>query len=331
MIIDFHTHLAPPKWKETKPLPPSLVDIDGFFEKKEAAGITISVISNPMMNVPGSKQNDLTLEMVKGYNEFASNLMDAHKGTLYAMVGINPFDDGGMLDEMEQAIKHGGFKGVIVNSSVQNEYLGSERAEAFWERVSKLNVPVFVHPPADPLGTDVVNDFRLVEHVARPCDVTLSLVTIIFSGVLERYPQLKIIAGMAGGGLAMLPGRLDFGYAYRHWMTGDDNRGRPSGSAPFIPPGAKTAVDRISNPPSYYFKNIYLDSCTYHAPAMMCNIGTVGADHVLFGTDFPPVNLPVDASINLIRSLPIAEQEKEKILWRNAAELLKLDIGVMTR
>lgn len=348
MIIDFHSHLAPPKWRETKPLPPSLTDIDGFFAAKEAAGVDFSVIANPMMNLPGSKQNDLSLEMIQAYNEFAYDLVSAHPGKLAALPGINPFGGPDVLQELERAVRDAGFPGVCVNTSIEGEFLDSPRADDFWALAAELDVPVFVHPPALPPGSTGLTDFRLVEHIARPGDVTLALTSAIFAGVLERYPNLKLIGAVGGGNLAMVAWRLDMAHQSGQGRPGappmgaggpppgaggppaggPPGGGPPRGGAPpFLPPGMMMATNRLSQPPSGSLGQVYVDSVTYSTPALLCNIQVFGADHVLFGTDFPAIRFPVTRAIEMIRELPIDEEDKEKILWKNTAALLKLEVA----
>ncbi|HEU5374002.1 MAG TPA: amidohydrolase family protein [Ktedonobacteraceae bacterium] len=329
MIIDMHCHLAPPKWAESKPLPPLLTDIDGFFQRREQAGVTFSVISNPMMNVPGTQQNDTTRDKIREYEDFAASVIASHPGRVSAFLGVNPLGGNEILYEAERAVKQNGFKGITINSNVDGEYLDTPKADDFWALIAELDVPVFVHPPALPCGYQGIHDFRLVEHAGRPCDVALGLAAIIFSGVLERYPSLVIIGGMAGGGLAMLPGRLDMGYRYAHWQGGPaqgQSRARGgAGAPPFVPQSVGQAPDRISQEPSNFVRQIYVDSCTYSVPAMQCNLAVYGSQHIIFGSDSPPVNLPLEASVRLIQSLPLTVEEQENILWRNAARILKLE------
>ena len=82
---------------------------------------------------------------------------------------------------------------------------------------------------------------------------------------------------------------------------------------------------RTTQRPSTYVKQIYVDTACYSVPAMMANLDTLGADHILFGTDSPPLASPLQGQIDLVRNLPIPEEDKAKILGGNARRLFKLD------
>jgi len=126
-------------------------------------------------------------------------------------------------------------------------------------------------------------------------------------GVLEKFPKLKMVCAHVGGALPMLPGRYGFGYELRK----DDSFG------PWEP-------DVMTRPPASYMKQLYFDTVCYHPPAVQCAIDTVGIDHVVFGSDSPPVPLPLARAVDTVKQLKIAEEDKQKIFGDNAAKLLKL-------
>lgn len=304
-IIDFHAHLYPPSFKAVANRPPSLFDVERLFAQQKEADVSTTVISYPMFSAPG--RDAVTLDELKEWNDFAAEVSAQSKGRLVALVCTNAFGGAPFVKEVERAIRGGGFKGIAVNSSVKGEYLESPKAFPLYELACELDVPIFIHPPGEIPGADKMREFRLVEMLGRPFDTTLSLARLILFGVLERYPNLKLIAAHMGGALPMLPGRLDFGYALRKDMT----------FGPWEP-------DVLSKPPSHYISQIYVDSMGFHPAGVLCALATVGVDHVVLGSDCPPVNIPLKRSVDVVRNLPIAEQDRKKILGGNAARLLKL-------
>jgi aminocarboxymuconate-semialdehyde decarboxylase len=218
-----------------------------------------------------------------------------------------PFGGDEYLRELERAICQDGLKGVMINTSVDGEYLDSRRADGFWDLVTRLDVPVFLHPPRETIGNEKMEMYRLPEMVGRPFDTTLTLARMILTGVLERYPTLKLVCAHVGGMISMLAGRLNFGYELRHDST----------FGPWEP-------DVLSRPPSEYISQLYLDTMSFHVPAVMCAVSTVGVDHVVFGSDHPPVHVPMTRSVAVVQNLPLSHGDKEKILGLNAAKLLKL-------
>ena len=84
---------------------------------------------------------------------------------------------------------------------------------------------------------------------------------------------------------------------------------------------------RIRHKPSHYLKMMYLDTVCYHAPAIRLVLDTVGIDHVLYGSDAPPLTSLKPRAIQLVRELKLSREDSDKVFWRNAARLLKLPIA----
>jgi aminocarboxymuconate-semialdehyde decarboxylase len=303
MIIDCHAHLMPRSWHHSKS-PKSIFDIDGLFKEQDESGVDITVFGNNWIRSP---QGADALRVVKEFNEHAAELTAKHPKRLLGLACSVPFDDGHILKETERAIKEYKLKGIMINSSVEGEYLDSPRAVPFFQLVSELGVPLFVHPPKFTIGNEKMEIFRLPEMLGRPFDTTLSLTRFIFTGGFEKFPNLKMVCAHVGGALSMLPGRYGFGYELRK----DDSFG------PWEP-------DVMSRPPASYIKQLYFDTVCYHPPAVQCAIDTIGIDHVVFGSDSPPVPIPLKRAVATVANLHIPEADKQKIFGDNAAKLLGL-------
>jgi predicted TIM-barrel fold metal-dependent hydrolase len=131
-------------------------------------------------------------------------------------------------------------------------------------------------------------------------DSTLAMLNMIFGGILERYRGLKILLPHAGSTIPYLMGRID--HQYR------------------INPECR---EKISKPPSEYFRSVYIDTAqAFYGPALMCAYHLVGPDRTIFGSDYPFASL--EQSLNCVRSMNISQEEKERILGRNAMKLLNI-------
>ncbi len=303
MIIDCHAHLAPKRWFHPKS-PQNIFNIERLLEEQQRAGVDLTVFGNNWIRTPAGLD---PLEVVKEFNEFAAEVTAKYPEHLLGLASSTPFGDDRHLKETQRAVRDYGLKGIMVNSSVNGEYLDSTRAIPFFELVTELDVPLFVHPPRVTLGAEKMEIFRLPEMIGRPFDTTLSLSRFILTGGLERFPKLKMVCAHLGGALPMLAGRLDSGYELR----GDMSFG------PWEP-------DLLTRPPSTYIKRLYFDTVCYHPPAIFCAVQTVGAEHVLFGSDSPPVPIPLERAIEAVRAVSISPEDKEKILGGNAVNLLGL-------
>jgi aminocarboxymuconate-semialdehyde decarboxylase len=328
MIIDIHGHITSPEMLKRYPIPPSLVDIEGMLEKKAEAGIDLTIVGTPvgagsMIPLPGHDNYAQTSDQLKSYNEWIAQTVAAHPGRLKAYAYTNPFGGEQMLSDAAATARDGGFVGLIVNTSVRGEYLDSERADDFFAMVSELDLPVFLHPPAEPVGSASLRDFRLVEQVGRYCDATLGVAALIFGGRFEHYPDLEVVAATSGGALALVIDRLDTAYAPAHWERGP---GRLPGAPDRRPPAIRYE-NRITRPPSTYLRRVYVDTTNGNVPNQIANLAAFGADRMMFGTDSPPLDTPFAEAIDVVRRLPITEDEQAKILAGNAARLFKLDDG----
>jgi aminocarboxymuconate-semialdehyde decarboxylase len=303
LVIDCHAHLAPPEWASPG-APQSMFDLPAYLEKQSEAGIDLTVFGNNMIRCPPRLS---FLDAAKRYNEFAVELTAKHPGRLLGLASTNPFGGDDFLKEAERAITGYGLRGFMINTSVDGEYLDSPKAFDFFEVVSRLDVPVFLHPPKTTIGNEKMELKRLPELVGRPFDTTLTLARMILTGVLERFPRLRLVCAHVGGAITVLPGRLDFGHELR-----DD------------PTFGIWGPNPLTKPPSAYIGELYVDTVCFHAPAILCAVSTVGVDRVLLGSDFPPVGVPLSRSVEIVNRLPLHPRDRRKLLGDNAARLLKL-------
>jgi aminocarboxymuconate-semialdehyde decarboxylase len=303
-VIDCHSHLAPTEWRVPS-APPSMFDVEGLLEAQEQGGVDTSVFGNNWIRTPEDRP---ALEVMRRFNDFAAEIGARYPGRLIGLASSTPFANEQQLREVERAIRQLGLKGLMINSSVAGEYLDSPLAQPFFELVSQLDVPLFVHPPRLTIGSEKMEIFRLPEMVGRPFDTSLSLSRFILTGGFERFPSVKFVCAHMGGALPLLPGRLDFGYELRDDAT----------FGPWEP-------DVLTAPPSEYIGRLYFDTMGFHPPGVLCCVGTVGAGQVVMGSDFPPVHVPLRRTVDLVVNLPLSRTEREAILGGNAARLLGLD------
>jgi aminocarboxymuconate-semialdehyde decarboxylase len=331
VIVDVHGHITHPELFKRYPMPPALADIEGMLDRKSAVGIELTIVGSPvgfgtMMRVPGLDNYAQPLDQLKSFHDWLAETVREYAPRLAAYAYVNPFGGDEMLEQTADTVRDGGFVGLIVNTSVKGEYLDSERADPFFEMAAQLGKPIFLHPPAEPVGSDSLEDFRLVEQVGRFVDVTVGLAAIVFGGRLEQYPDLRFIAATAGGAISLLAGRLDSAYAPRHYGGAGPPKGNGGG-----PPGAGGGPpimryeNKITRSPSMFLANVYVDTANSSVPNHLANLEVMGADHLLFGTDSPPLATPLEDAIALVDELPVSSSEKQQILERNARRLFGLD------
>jgi aminocarboxymuconate-semialdehyde decarboxylase len=218
----------------------------------------------------------------------------------FAALAALPLQDPEAAAELERAVRERGLSGATLMSNANNHPLDSEKLMPIYEKAAKLDVPLFIHPTS-PLNHTAMDDYRLIPILGFGVDTALAVLRLVFSGVMKRVPNLKLVAAHLGGVFPYLRGRIETGFnAY---------------------PECKT---NISEPPSHYLKKIWMDSLCYDQDILMSSLAYSGADKILLGTDFPHQITDIEKAVQRIRRLSVSDEEKQKILGENAAKLLKL-------
>ena len=307
MIIDWHAHVYPPElakdrvWGGTTPL-----TLENLLEAHEQAGIDRCVVSNTIHYLK-DKTDDESLAFLRRWNEYAAEIQQKYKERLIVFTSTLPCGGTPFMKELERAIVDCGLHGVLINSSHQHAYPDDDAARPFFEMVAGLGIPVMMHAPSVGYGEERMRDYRLASSVGRPFDECLSIARLIVRGVFERFQNIKFVGCHLGGGICDVIGRMDYAYE-----LGD----RASGLGPYEPM-------LITKRPSEYLKALYMDTVAYHPPAILCAYQTIGAEHLLFGSDAPPLLPLLPRAKKIIEELPITAYEREGIFSRNALRLLQ--------
>jgi aminocarboxymuconate-semialdehyde decarboxylase len=205
-----------------------------------------------------------------------------------------PFDDRRKLRaELDRALGLGAV-GIGITTTVGGRPLDALEYRDFWREASEAGTPVYVHPcfPANGPSGDA-GPFLLA---GFPGETTLAATRIVLSGVLEEFPQVRVIWSHLGGALPALLTRLDAGYA----------------RFPMCP-----------QPPSTYLSRCYYDTVTTNGPALDCAHALFGAGQLLFGTDEPHRLDQPDAILEAVQTRPWSESEREAVLGTNAQRLFQ--------
>jgi len=288
---------------------PDMRDAEKQKEVFDAAGVSMRVISDfTFIYWLNRLAGEETLDVAKRVNDGLAEVVQEDPKSISCMATISPFEKAHVA-ELERAIDKLGLKGCCVQTSWGDRYLDSPSAYPMYEYLEAHDVPLFVHPPLVPVGTPAdLNVARLTESVGRIFDTTLSVARMIYSGVFDRFPKLKVIVPHMGAGLMAVMGRLDMGY--RMGFEG-------------LPSHMHAKCERT---PREYVGNLYVDTMGFW-PSMVKHIVEVfGADHVLFGSDYPAVPISPSEHIDIVKGLDISDDDKAKIFHKNAVKLFKLEV-----
>jgi aminocarboxymuconate-semialdehyde decarboxylase len=221
------------------------------------------------------------------------------------------------LKELERAIVDLKFRGVQIYTHVNDKPLDSPEFEPLWEMMSRHKLPIWIHPTHGVTSNDYRSDTGSKYVVAGtfgwPYETTVAMTRLVFSGVLERWPDLKLITHHAGGMIPFYEQRIIAFHDLAEMQYGDKH----------LLGLTKTPID--------YYKMFYGDTAIYgNTPGLMLARAFFGVDHLLFGTDFPFAGHNGERvtrqTINAIEEMEISDIEKKKIFEDNARVLMRLPI-----
>ncbi|MGE5484088.1 MAG: amidohydrolase family protein [Ignavibacteriales bacterium] len=323
-VIDVHNHFYPPSYlNELKKgqgtaritedadgnyilayegdynvIVPGHRDIEFRLEELDRAGITAQVLS---LTTPGAHIEDRErgIRLARLTNDDFAGISARFPGRFYGFAALPLQDPEASARELERAVKQLHLKGGTVFTNVNGKTLDHPSFECLFQTARDLDVPLFIHPTT-PSPANAFLDYRLVATVGFTVDTTLMVARLIFGGVLDRVPGLKLIVSHLGGCLPYLAERLDRGYA------------------------AYPECSHISKRPSDYIGEMYLDCVSFEPLAVDFARRLMGAGRLMVGSDYPHQIGDIYRCTEVIESLDAPAPEKEMILGGNAESLLRL-------
>jgi len=182
--------------------------IEHVIELQERSGIDLTVLSNTMSisrSAAETKQDRAalqaqTLATIHRANRYMAEVQDRFRGKVVAIASCLPCGGDAFLRELERAVVEDGLRGVFIASSHDGHYPDDDEALPFFELVTRLDIPVMLHPPAAAYGEERMRDYRLLSSIGRPGDSCLAIGRLIVRGIFEKFPNLKLVASHLGGG-----------------------------------------------------------------------------------------------------------------------------------
>jgi aminocarboxymuconate-semialdehyde decarboxylase len=277
---------------------PGHFDYDLRLAAMDEAGIDLAIVSLTCPNVFWGDEA-ASCEAAQVVNDSMAAAQVTHPSRIRWLASLPWEYPARAVAELERA--HGqGAVGIMVLANVAGRHLTEEAFQPIWQAIDDRALPVLVHP-GEPPGTPAMEmtNYSLASTVGFMFDTTLAITRMVFSGFLDRYPNLKIIAAHAGATVPYLAGRMD-----RSWeMT--------------IP--GKSAISR---PPSDYLREIYYDAVTYQQDTLALCIEVGGADKLLYGSDYPHDIGDMEGCRRRVEALPA--DQRAAVSHANAERIFKL-------
>ena len=265
-------------------------------------GIDIQAISPAPRQTYYGADPELGLAAARATNDFIAEICGRWPDR-FTGLGTVPFQAPELaVAELDRIHRSLGFRGIEIMTHVAGEDLSAERFRKIFARCEELGLLVFMHP------TGFTEARRLSEHylvniVGNPLDTTVAVHHLIFGGVLEDYPNLKLVLAHGGGYLPAYSGRIDHAASAR-----------------------PDCCEQLKRMPTDYLKRLYFDSLVYTRHQLEYLVAQYGADHVLVGTDYPADMGEVDPIGFIEGAQGLSEPEKAAILGLNAARLLGIPV-----
>ena len=236
---------------------------DARFRVMDEMGVDVQLISPGPPQLYYTIPVDIAVKATQALNDGIAEYVGKHTDRLCALGGVPLADANAAVKELERCMKELKFKGVEILTNVAGKELSDPAFAPFWKKAEELGALVMIHPNGF-TQADRLSRFYFNNVIGNPLDTTVALHYLIFDGVMERHPRLKIFAVHGGGYLGGYSGRIDHAWGAR-----------------------ADAHSTLPQPPTHYLKKIYFDTVVFTPVQLEALVKTFGVDHVLLGTDYP--------------------------------------------
>lgn len=327
MKIDIHTHIIPehiPNWFEKwgyseiirlehhKPCCARMIKGDKVFREIEhncwdrhvrikemdMTEVSMQVLSTIPVLFNYFAKPEHALDTSRFFNDHIAECVDHHPDRFMGLGTVPMQHIDTAIMEMERCVTTLNLSGVEIGSNINATNLSDPSFFPFWEAAEKLNCAIFVHP-WEMMGEKDMGRYWLPWLVGMPAETSRAICSMIFGGVFERFPKLRVAFAHGGGSFPLTIGRIEHGYNVRPDLCAIDNKINPRD----------------------YIGRFWIDALVHDPKALDYITDVMGHDHICMGSDYP-FPLGEHHPGKLIESMPYTLELKEKLLSRNALDWL---------
>ena len=332
MIVDIYTHIFPDRFfaelergsaklgnmgKRMRALP-KLFNLDLRFKDMDEIGDDYrQIISLPNPPIEDLADGEVAKDLARVANDSMAELCANHPKRFPAFAAaVSMHDVDFSIAEAERAIKMGA-RGVQTYTNIAGHPLDEPRFRPFFAAMAKHDLPIWLHPARTSAMADYAAEeksrYEMWWCFGWPYETTIAMCRLVFDGIYDRHPDLKIITHHLGGGMIpFFDGRIGLGMEVLGNRTIEEDYSK--------------VLSSLKRPHLEYFKEFYADTAmfggTYGLP---CGISFFGADKVVFASDAPLAAIPMH--VKAIDGLNLAPDVRRKIMVGNAEKLLNMKIG----
>jgi aminocarboxymuconate-semialdehyde decarboxylase len=274
-------------------------DVDQRLADMDKAGVDVQVLSVVPFTFAYSLDRNLGTTFARIQNEEIAGVVMHHPKRFVGLATVPLQDASAAADELRRAINDG-LKGAAICSNINGKNLDSADLDPFWKIAAELEAFIFVHPQTV-AAAERLTEYHLINLLGNPIDTSIAVASIIFGGVCERYPSLRLGFAHGGGFIPYQWGRLLRGWTMR----------------------AETRINLKGNPTSA-LRQLYFDTIVHSQLALKFLIDMAGTKHVVLGSDYP-FDMGLENPVGDILDLTdLVDSERDAILGNTAQRLLGL-------
>jgi aminocarboxymuconate-semialdehyde decarboxylase len=299
---------------------PMLVDLDERFRVMDRFDGYEQVLSLPTPPLEAMANASDALDLARAANDGMAELVSRHPDRFAGFVASLPLNDPeAAVRETRRAMDDLGARGIQMFSNIQGKPISAPEFMPLYETMASYDLPIWLHPyrgaEISDYPTEDRSQFEIFWTFGWPYETSVAMARLVFAGLFDRFPALKIISHHMGAMAPYFAGRVGPGWDQLGARTSDQD--------------LSVVLKGLKKRPIDYFRMFYADTALFGAfEATVCGLSFFGVDHVLFASDAPfdPEKGPmyIRETIAIIDRLPVSPEERERIYWRNAAALLKL-------
>ncbi len=331
MKIDVYAHIMPANYKKAldnlgrKPALvdmieciPTLVDLDQRFrimDRYQDLIQVLTLVGTSPEEMAGPKE---AVELAMRANDEMAELVFKYPDRFAAATAVLPMNNiDAAIKEIDRAVNDLKLRGILIRTPINGKPVDLPEFMPIYEKMSRYHLPIWFHPQRrrdiPEYATETESKYHVWHMWGLPFETTVAMTRLVFSGVLEKYPDLKIITHHCGAMVPFFEGRIRGHYDLCEMRL---NLNFKKG---------------LTKPLIEYFRMFYNDTSVHGStPALMCGYAFFGADHILFGTDMP-MDSQIGArqirdNIEAVEQMDIPDSDRRKIFEGNARNLLRLPI-----
>jgi predicted TIM-barrel fold metal-dependent hydrolase len=288
------------------------------IRRMDAAGIDLQVLSHVQPGVQTLERNT-AIRLSREVNDWLGGVIQEYPTRFAGFAMLPTQSPTDAADELERTTGLLGFKGALINGHTNGRYLDEEIFSPIFERAQALDVPIYIHPTDPPQAiTDIYyrNCPAMMQSWGWQVEAGTHLLRLISSGVLDRYPNLKIIVGHMGELIPFGLKRINTALTMGNWLLASQSK------------NVEAAAPSCMQKSLYYYMraNVFITtSGVFDQAALKCAIAELGIDNILFSVDDPfGDNFE---GVDFLNRARLSEEDREKLAHGNAERVLKLSSG----